>query len=61
MTPTVATRDLNAYWMPFTPNRQFKATPRMVVSAEGIAHRSADGRGVVDSTSGLWFVGAAGH
>ena len=51
---------LDAFWMPFTPNRQFKRAPRMVVSAEGIAYRTADGREVLDGTSGLWCVGA-GH
>ena len=51
---------LDALWMPFTPNRQFKAAPRMVVSAEGIAYRTPDGREVLDGTSGLWCVGA-GH
>ena len=56
----MATPDLDAFWMPFTPNRQFKAAPRMVVSAEGIAYRTADGREVLDGTSGLWCVGA-GH
>lgn len=56
----MATPDLDAFWMPFTPNRQFKATPRLVVSAQGIAYRTADGREVLDGTSGLWCVGA-GH
>ena len=51
---------LDAFWMPFTPNRQFKSQPRLVVSAEGVAYRSADGREVLDGTSGLWCVGA-GH
>jgi beta-alanine--pyruvate transaminase len=51
---------LDAFWMPFTPNRQFKAAPRLVVSAEGVAYRTADGREVLDGTSGLWCVGA-GH
>ena len=51
---------LDAFWMPFTPNRQFKATPRLVVSAEGLAYRTADGREVLDGSSGLWCVGA-GH
>jgi beta-alanine--pyruvate transaminase len=60
MKPTLATPDLDAFWMPFTPNRQFKTTPRMVVSAEGIAYRTADGHEVLDGTSGLWCVGA-GH
>ncbi|MBL8359090.1 MAG: aminotransferase class III-fold pyridoxal phosphate-dependent enzyme [Rubrivivax sp.] len=51
---------LDAFWMPFTPNRQFKAAPRLVVSAQGVSYRSADGREVLDGTSGLWCVGA-GH
>jgi beta-alanine--pyruvate transaminase len=51
---------LDAFWMPFTPNRQFKAEPRLVASAEGIAYRTPDGREILDGTSGLWCVGA-GH
>ncbi len=51
---------LDAYWMPFTPNRQFKAAPRTVASASGIRYRTPDGREVLDGTSGLWCVGA-GH
>ena len=54
------TPPLDAYWMPFTPNRQFKSTPRLVVGAHGIAYRTSDGRDVLDGTSGLWCVGA-GH
>lgn len=50
----------DAFWMPFTPNRQFKAQPRLVASAEGIAYRTPEGREVLDGTSGLWCVGA-GH
>ena len=50
----------DAFWMPFTPNRQFKAQPRMVASAQGVAYRTPDGREVLDGTSGLWCVGA-GH
>ena len=50
----------DAFWMPFTPNRQFKDTPRLVNSAQGIAYRTPDGREVLDGTSGLWCVGA-GH
>jgi beta-alanine--pyruvate transaminase len=51
---------LDAFWMPFTPNRQFKAQPKLVVAAEGVAYRTADGRELLDGTSGLWCVGA-GH
>ncbi len=51
---------LDSFWMPFTPNRQFKSEPRLVASAEGIAYRTPDGREILDGTSGLWCVGA-GH
>ena len=57
---TLTTPALDAFWMPFTPNRTFKAEPRLVVSAQGIAYRTQDGREVLDGTSGLWCVGA-GH
>ena len=50
----------DAFWMPFTPNRQFKSSPRLVASAHGIAYRTPEGREVLDGTSGLWCVGA-GH
>lgn len=46
--------DLSAYWMPFTANRQFKANPRLLVSAAGMYYRDEDGREILDGTSGLW-------
>lgn len=49
-----------SFWMPFTPNRQFKTEPRLVASAQGVAYRTPEGREVLDGTSGLWCVGA-GH
>jgi beta-alanine--pyruvate transaminase len=52
--------DLDAYWMPFTANRQFKADPRLIVAAKGIYYRTEDGREVIDGSSGLWCVNA-GH
>lgn len=52
--------DLDALWMPFTANRQFKAAPRLLESAEGMHYRAADGRRVLDGTAGLWCVNA-GH
>ncbi len=52
--------NLDAYWMPFTPNRRFKADPRMVVRAEGMYYYTADGRAVLDGSAGLWCVNA-GH
>jgi beta-alanine--pyruvate transaminase len=51
---------LDAYWMPFTANRQFKATPRLLSSAQGVHYTTDDGRKVLDGTSGLWCVNA-GH
>ncbi|MHB0775676.1 omega-aminotransferase AptA [Halomonas sp. WWR20] len=50
----------NAYWMPFTANRDFRAHPRMVASAEGRYLRDTRGRQLFDSLSGLWCCGA-GH
>ena len=54
------TLDLEAFWMPFTANRQFKETPRLIASAEGMYYTSIDGRKVIDSSAGLWCVNA-GH
>ena len=52
--------DLSSFWMPFTHNRGFKEDPRMVVSADGMFYKSADGRDILDGTAGLWCVNA-GH
>ncbi|OXY80857.1 aspartate aminotransferase family protein [Oceanimonas doudoroffii] len=51
---------LDAYWMPYTGNRQFKQDPRIIVSAEGSYYRDVDGRRIFDGLSGLWTCGA-GH
>ncbi|BEV72342.1 aspartate aminotransferase family protein [Paludibacterium sp. THUN1379] len=50
----------DAYWMPFTANRQFKQNPRLLVSADGMYYTDADGRQVLDGAAGLWCVNA-GH
>jgi beta-alanine--pyruvate transaminase len=60
MNTVVDTQKLDSFWMPYTPNRQFKGEPRLVGSAKGIAFQTLDGRSVLDGTSGLWCVGA-GH
>lgn len=52
--------DLEAYWMPFTANRQFKANPRMVVGADGMFFKLSDGRDLMDGIAGLWCCNA-GH
>ncbi|MBS0492392.1 MAG: aminotransferase class III-fold pyridoxal phosphate-dependent enzyme, partial [Proteobacteria bacterium] len=51
---------LDAHWMPFTGNRNFKANPRMVVGAQGAYYQDADGRKIFDGLSGLWCSGL-GH
>ena len=51
---------LDAYWMPFTANRAFKAKARLLVSASGTRCRTADGVEVLDAISGLWCCNA-GH
>ena len=57
---TQAPERTDAYWMPFTANRQFKKAPRLLASAEGMYYRDTDGREVLDGTAGLWCVNA-GH
>ncbi len=52
--------NLEAFWMPFTANRQFKKHPRLLVGAEGMYYHTHDGRKVLDGTAGLWCVNC-GH
>jgi len=56
----VPQRPMDAFWMPFTANRQFKAKPRMLARAEGMHYYTPEGRKILDATSGLWCVNA-GH
>ena len=51
---------LAAFWMPFTANRAFKATPRLLSSAKDMHYTSSDGRQILDGTAGLWCSNA-GH
>jgi beta-alanine--pyruvate transaminase len=60
ITAAVAQGDLDAFWMPFTANRQFKANPRLLTRAAGMHYWTADGRQVIDAVAGLWCVNA-GH
>ncbi|MEG4115056.1 MULTISPECIES: aspartate aminotransferase family protein [unclassified Microcoleus] len=52
--------NMDAYWMPFTANRQFKANPRILVSAKDMHFTTDDNRSILDGTAGLWCVNA-GH
>ena len=51
---------LDAHWMPYTGNRNFKANPRMIVGGKGAYYTDADGRQIFDGLSGLWCCGL-GH
>ena len=57
---TSSRNDLESFWMPYTANRQFKAQPRLFVSAKDMHYRTSDGRAVLDGTAGLWCCNA-GH
>ena len=51
---------LEAHWMPFTANRQFKAAPRLFTQAAGAYYTDVQGRKIFDGLSGLWCTGL-GH
>jgi beta-alanine--pyruvate transaminase len=53
-------KDLDAFWMPFTANRQFKKAPRLLAKAAGMHFWTPEGRQVLDGCAGLWCVNA-GH
>ena len=57
---TLTNEELNAHWMPFTGNRQFKQHPRLFVAADGAYYTDSEGRQVFDGLSGLWTCGL-GH
>ena len=52
--------DLDSFWMPYTSNRGFKATPRLLSRAEGMHYFTPEGREILDGTAGLWCCNA-GH
>lgn len=58
--PAPTRQDLEAFWMPFTANRQFKEHPRIFTAAKDMHYTTIDGRQVLDGTAGLWCVNA-GH
>ena len=57
---SAATTDIDAYWMPFTANRDFKKNPRIITGASGHYYTTADGTRLYDTFSGLWTSGL-GH
>ena len=52
--------NLDNYWLPFTPNKKFKANPRLLTSAKGMYYKTDDDREVLDGIAGLWCTNA-GH
>src|SRR6202140_3748306 len=52
--------DLEAFWVPFTPNRAFKRAPRLIARAKDMHYYTPEGRAVLDGTAGLWCCNA-GH
>ncbi|WP_270937616.1 aspartate aminotransferase family protein [Falsiroseomonas oryzae] len=52
--------NLDAFWMPYTDNKYFKGTPRLLARAEGMHYWTADGKEILDGTAGLWCCNA-GH
>ncbi len=56
----VVPNDLSAFWMPFTANRAFKKSPRMLSGAKDMHYFSADGRKLIDAAAGMWCTNA-GH
>ena len=63
--PTAAARadipnDLEAFWLPFTPNRAFKKRPRLIARSKDMHYYTPEGREILDATAALWCCNA-GH
>jgi beta-alanine--pyruvate transaminase len=51
---------IDAVWLPFTPNRQFKSAPRIISRGQGMYYYDPQGRELLDGLAGLWC-SLAGH
>ena len=51
---------LSPMWLPFTDNRYFKETPKLLSKADGMYYEDQSGNKLLDSCAGLWCVNA-GH
>ncbi len=60
MTQAGVASELEPFWMPFSPNKEFKKEPRLIVRGEGMYLYAPDGRALIDASAGLFCV-AAGH
>jgi hypothetical protein len=50
--------DLEAFWVPFTPNRAFKKAPRLIARAKDMHYYTVDGKAVIDGSAGMWCCNA---
>jgi beta-alanine--pyruvate transaminase len=57
---SAAAEHSDAFWMPFTANRDFRKQPRIISGAAGHYYTTADGRKLYDLFAGLWTSGL-GH
>src|SRR5437762_7626869 len=57
---TAVPNDLEAFFVPFTPNRAFKKAPRLIVRAKDMHYYTVDGKAVIDGSAGMWCCNA-GH
>ncbi len=55
-----APNDLEAFWLPFTPNRAFKKRPRLISRAKDLHYYTPEGRPILDTAAALWCCNA-GH
>jgi beta-alanine--pyruvate transaminase len=51
---------IDAVWLPFTANRQFKSEPRIIARGQGMYYYDPQGRELLDGLAGLWC-SLAGH
>ena len=52
--------DLESFWMPFTSNKEYKSSPRLLARARDMHYMTPGGRKILDGTAGLWCCNA-GH
>ena len=43
--------DLEALWLPFTPNRAFKKAPRLISRSKDMHYYTPEGREILDATA----------
>src|SRR5256885_15938137 len=59
LAPTVP-NDLEAFFVPFTPNRAFKKAPRLIARAKEMHYYTPESKPIIDGSAGMWCCNA-GH